>query len=93
MKASHAAVAVVVIIVVVLAFFLLPIFTITSSKSYVFGAAHVTYTAQVSASFALFNCGWVMNPTATSSVLGYTTGQSIAPTGFYCVIYPKTNST
>jgi hypothetical protein len=76
-------------VIIILAFFLLPIFPLHSSNSTAFGAANVTYTAQVSPSFPLFNCGMVWNPTATSFVLGYKTGQSIAPTGFYCHIAPS----
>jgi hypothetical protein len=76
-------------IVIVLAFFLLPVFPYSGSNSSAFGVSNTTFSAQVSLSFSLFNCGMVLNPTATTSVLGYKTGQSIAPTGFYCHISPS----
>jgi hypothetical protein len=76
-------------IVIILAFFLLPVLPLDSSNSVAFGFAHVTFRADVSPSFSLFNCGMVWNPTATSFVLGFKTGQSIAPSGFYCHMAPS----
>jgi hypothetical protein len=79
----------VVVAVVVLAFFLLPFVPISSSRSSAFGVANESYTADASPSFALLDCGYVLNPTTGVSFGGHQVGQSIAPTGFYCQIAPS----
>jgi len=80
-----------IIIIIVIVIFVLPIVPVTKSNSSVLGVANVTYKADVSISFAVMNCGVVLNPTTTTAVLGYQVGESIAPTGFYCNISPSSS--
>lgn len=71
---------------ILIIFFLVPFLSVTGESSTYLGTTRYTFSAQVSPSFYLFHCGYVLNPTVTTTVFGYEAGESINPTGFYCNI-------
>jgi hypothetical protein len=73
-------------VILFLVFFLAPMIKVTGEDSAYLGTTHYTFTATVSPSFYLFHCGYILDPTVTTSVLGYQAGQAVHPTGFYCHI-------
>jgi flagellar basal body-associated protein FliL len=87
-----ALIIIVVVVVLLLLALVLPVFPFSQSNSSLLGSTKSSFTAQVSLTFDLFHCGYVLNPTSTTNFLGYQVGQSIAPTGFYCVIVSTPSS-
>jgi hypothetical protein len=81
---AKGAVGSLIFFILLVLFFVLPIVPYTFASASVFGLVNVQVTATVSLSYAMFQCGYVSNPTITGTFLSFSGSYTNPSSGFYC---------